>query len=111
MEITSPELSRVGAYFKLTTGPLFMCLEPFEEVFKIPYASSYWVRASSKKPKGRNYARAVLSKVENGYWKWKILGFKIDGYGEYFLSGVSPLLNKHFPNGGTHYLYFWILYR
>ena len=110
MEITSPELNEGSVYLKLINGPLFMCLEPLEKVFTIPECKSYWVRASSKKPKGRNYARAVLSRDRSGYWKWKILGYKIDDCGEYLLGIATDILDKCYPDGGTHCLYFWILH-
>ena len=109
MEITSPELKRSKGCLGSRDTNFYVCLKPLDALFKIPKGKSYWIVANSVKPKDERYARAEV--YFDGCWRWNINCLDMNYYAENFYSAVSEILDKHFPNGGTHTLYFWILYR
>lgn len=85
-----------------------MCADPLEALFNIPKNKSYWIVASSKKPKGNKYARAKV--FCKGKWMFSISDLP-RGHATCFSTAVNSILDKCYPDGGTHYLYFWILYQ
>ena len=110
MEITSPRLYLHGSYLRLPSHETFMCVEPLKALFDIEPADSYWIVASSKKPKHKNYAVVYLHYGLEPCWYWSVPALTVN-YGVRFYSAVDEILDKHFPKRGRHILYFWILYR